>query len=52
VLLTYGDQPSSVIAAVDVLIGATIPTGRLPVHLADPPAESRSGIGSDSVPAV
>jgi beta-N-acetylhexosaminidase len=52
VLLTYGDQPSSVIAAVDVLIGATIPTGRLPVHLADPPAESPSGIVSESVPAV
>jgi beta-N-acetylhexosaminidase len=42
VLLTYGDQPSSVIAAVDVLIGAAAPAGRLPVNLDVPMPEPQA----------
>jgi beta-N-acetylhexosaminidase len=44
VLLTYGDQPSSVIAAADVLTGDSAPTGRLPVDLDVPLPEPQPSI--------
>jgi beta-N-acetylhexosaminidase len=37
VLLTYGDPPVAVAAAVDVLLGAAQPPGRLPIRLPDDP---------------
>jgi beta-N-acetylhexosaminidase len=33
VVLSYGDQPESVAAIVDVLLGEAMPTGNLPVRL-------------------
>jgi beta-N-acetylhexosaminidase len=36
-IVTYGEQLDSVVAAVDVLLGAARPTGRLPINLDVPP---------------
>jgi beta-N-acetylhexosaminidase len=33
VLLTYGDQPSAIVAVVDVLLGRAVAPGRLPIRL-------------------
>jgi beta-N-acetylhexosaminidase len=52
VLLTYGDQSSSVAAAADVLIGDAAPAGRLPVNLDAPVAEPPPRILPESVSAV
>ncbi len=44
VLLTYGDQPSSVGAVADVLTGDAAPAGRLPVNLDTPLPEPQPSI--------